>query len=431
MPSREALPIGRSIPVDPATIWSVLTGMARGPSLQPGDELVAAEAVYEAPIVVGVPGLSVRSANSRAPAVFTKPVTLNARGAKLLRAVVKPGSGDSYAVGLSAPDCEVAWNEITEFGARGIQIGKGAEGAHVHHNWVHGQLALTGAGVAGIIAGTGRGTTADVMRALIEWNLIEKIRAFQGIEFKSEGNTAQWNTLLDGAEIVCRHGNKNRILANWVENGMIGLAGVNPLAMWNRVFGTTPRRGRSAVAIRAGSLPPGAAPQASEYVPALDAIVAGEGADILDGWVKGEGKSWDNAPKGSRARKFRGEVFKGDKPGGVSLDELAVPGEPMVPQKLSAAMVGPNGDHDPAEPANPPPVEPGPVTPPPVEPPPAPSDKAKLRAARKAMEKARATLKAGFPEDDKAQLRAAMKDAYGTLGKALGIPAKKGGRGID
>lgn len=359
-----------TIQADPSTLHSILTRQAKALP-KPGEVIDLAPAEYDIPIEVNS-AWTLRSAQPRSPAIFTKRVGLNARGAKLLQAIVRPGTaGDGFAVGISAPDCEVGWCEVTQFGARGIQIDRGGVGAHVHHNWVHGQLPLTGAGVAGIIAGTGRGTTDIVMKALIEWNLLEDLRAFQGIEFKSEGNTAQYNTLLGGAEIVCRHGDRNWVLANWVENGMIGLAGVNPVAMWNRVTGETPRRGRSAVAIRAGSLPPGAAPQASEYVPALDAIVAGEGADILDGWVKGEGKSWDNAPKGSKARRFRGEVYKGDKPGGVAMDDLELPSR-MVPQKLTREMVGPGGSHDPGEPQEPGPVDPPPVAPPATEPEPGP-----------------------------------------------------------
>src|SRR4029453_15998969 len=101
----------------------------------------------------------------RAPEVFTKTLRLTQAGQKLERVKIVPGA-EPAAVEISAPNCEVAWCEVTGFAARGIVVQKGGTNAHIHHNWVHDQAPLVGAAVAGIIAGTGRGTTADSMKAL-------------------------------------------------------------------------------------------------------------------------------------------------------------------------------------------------------------------------------------------------------------------------
>jgi hypothetical protein len=181
------------------------------------------------------------------------------------------------------------------------------------------------------------------MKALIELNLIERLRAFQAIEFKSSDNTAQLNTVLDGGEIVVRHGSRNRTIANWVENGLIGLCGDDPVSMFDRVFGRTPNRGPSGIAIRAGTIPPGP-PQASEYVPARRAIIIETDSDIIDGWIKGDG--WTVAPVDSRSRRFRGRIERGGRPGGVRVDDDASDARRIVPRKLTPAMVGPNGRDD-------------------------------------------------------------------------------------
>jgi hypothetical protein len=313
----------RAMEAAPDTLWSILTGQARGPSLEPGDAILLAESAdFSMPVESPVPGLVLRSANTRAPAVFTKTVRLTQAGQKLERVKIVPGA-EPAAVEISAPNCEVAWCEVTGFAARGIVIQKGGTGAHIHHNWVHDQAPLVGAAVAGIIAGTGRGTTADSMKALIELNLIERLRAFQAIEFKSSDNTAQLNTVLDGGEIVVRHGSRNRTIANWVENGRIGLCGDDPVSMFDRVFGRTPNRGPSGIAIRAGTIPPGP-PQASEYVPARRAIIIETDSDIIDGWIKGDG--WTVAPVDSRSRRFRGRIERGGRPGGVRVDDDASAG---------------------------------------------------------------------------------------------------------
>jgi hypothetical protein len=357
----------RAMEAAPDTLWSILTGQARGPSLEPGDAILLAEsAEFSMPIESPVPGLVLRSANTRAPAVFTKTVRLTQAGQKLERVKIVPGA-EPAAVEISAPNCEVAWCEVTGFAARGIVVQKGGTNAHIHHNWVHGQAPLVGAAVAGIIAGTGRGTTADSMKALIELNLIERLRAFQAIEFKSSDNTAQLNTVLDGGEIVVRHGSRNRTIANWVENGLIGLCGDDPVSMFDRVFGRTPNRGPSGIAIRAGTIPPGP-PQASEYVPARRAIIIETDSDIIDGWIKGDG--WTVAPVDSRSRRFRGRIERGGRPGGVRVDDDASDARRIVPRKLTPAMVGPNGrdDGSSAEPTTPTQPLPGPLPTDPGEP---------------------------------------------------------------
>jgi hypothetical protein len=357
----------RAMEAAPDTLWSILTGQARGPSLEPGDAILLAEsAEFSMPIESPVPGLVLRSANTRAPAVFTKTVRLTQAGQKLERVKIVPGA-EPAAVEISAPNCEVAWCEVTGFAARGIVVQKGGTNAHIHHNWVHDQAPLVGAAVAGIIAGTGRGTTADSMKALIELNLIERLRAFQAIEFKSSDNTAQLNTVLDGGEIVVRHGSRNRTIANWVENGLIGLCGDDPVSMFDRVFGRTPNRGPSGIAIRAGTIPPGP-PQASEYVPARRAIIIETDSDIIDGWIKGDG--WTVAPVDSRSRRFRGRIERGGRPGGVRVDDDASDARRIVPRKLTPAMVGPNGrdDGSSAEPTTPTQPLPGPLPTDPGEP---------------------------------------------------------------
>ena len=203
-------------------------------TVQPGDT-VELRGEFTKPIKLQVSRVTLRSADLNAPPTIKSTIRLAQPEQKVLGLKVVPGASPA-AIEVAAPGCEVGWCEITGFAARGIVIGKTGIGAHVHHNWVHDQAALTGAAVAGIIAGTGRGTSATPIQALIESNRLEKLKAFQAIEFKSSRNKARGNTVI-GAEIVMRHGNDNRTEGNWVKDGLIGLCGERPVSAFDQVFG--------------------------------------------------------------------------------------------------------------------------------------------------------------------------------------------------
>ncbi len=211
-------------------------------TVQPGDT-VELRGEFTKPIKLQVSRVTLRPADLNAPPTIKSTIRLAQPEQKVLGLKVVPGAS-AAAIEVAAPGCEVGWCEITGFAARGIVIGKTGTGAHVHHNWVHDQAALTGAAVAGIIAGTGRGTSATPIQALIESNRLEKLKAFQAIEFKSSRNKARGNTVI-GAEIVMRHGNDNRTEGNWVKDGLIGLCGERPVSAFDHVFGQTASRGPS------------------------------------------------------------------------------------------------------------------------------------------------------------------------------------------
>ena len=123
-------------------------------TVQPGDT-VELRGEFTKPIKLQVSRVTLRSADLNAPATIKSTIRLAQPEQKVLGLKVVPGAS-AAAIEVAAPGCEVGWCEITGFAARGIVIGKTGTGAHVHHNWVHDQAALTGAAVAGIIAGTGR-----------------------------------------------------------------------------------------------------------------------------------------------------------------------------------------------------------------------------------------------------------------------------------
>ena len=307
-------------------------------TVQPGDT-VELRGEFTKPIKLQVSRVTLRPADLNAPPTIKSTIRLAQPEQKVLGLKVVPGAS-AAAIEVAAPGCEVGWCEITGFAARGIVIGKTGTGAHVHHNWVHDQAALTGAAVAGIIAGTGRGTSATPIQALIEFNRLEKLKAFQAIEFKSSRNKARGNTVI-GAEIVMRHGNDNRTEGNWVKDGLIGLCGERPVSAFDHVFGETASRGPSGIALRAGTID-SSTPQAGQYIPARDAIVCDTSSDIIDGWVKGNGVRWTEPPVNSGSARHTGTVKDAKCPGGVSPANVQNSAAP-APRELTADEVGPKG----------------------------------------------------------------------------------------
>ena len=231
---------------------------------------------------------------------------------KVLGLKVVPGAS-AAAIEVAAPGCEVGWCEITGFAARGIVIGKTGTGAHVHHNWVHDQAALTGAAVAGIIAGTGRGTSATPIQALIESNRLEKLKAFQAIEFKSSRNNARGNTVI-GAEIVMRHGNDNRTESNWVKDGLIGLCGDRPVSAFDQVFGTRRKPGPVRHRAQGGHHQLQHTAGGSSSSRPVTQSSATPSSDIIDGWVKGNGVRWTEPPVNSGSARHNGTVKEASAP---------------------------------------------------------------------------------------------------------------------
>jgi hypothetical protein len=232
-------------------------------SAKPGDRIVLADGVYAGDFTITQPGtpeqpiviMAARTLGAtitghirvRAPDVslvglnVTLGIDLKGDRARASRCKVD-GSGLEPPFELSGgTGVVVEFCELTNFGGRGLQIEDDAREPRIYRNWVHGQYGSDSDAIAGIIAGTGKGTSATPIAAHILENRVEQMSARQAIELKSSGNRVEGNTVVGvtkPADILVRHGLDNVLVSNWVENGRLLVGDTRTVAIRNRVSGS-------------------------------------------------------------------------------------------------------------------------------------------------------------------------------------------------
>lgn len=186
--------------------------------------------------------------------VITGGIVLNGDRARASRCRIESGSETAVVEISGGTGVVVELCEMTNFGGRGIQIGGGARAPRLYRNWIHGQFPDDNQGVAAIISGLGKNTSALPIGAHILENLLEGLSARQAIETKSSSNRIERNTVIGGSrpgDVLVRHGLDNVLIGNWVENGRLLVGDRGSIAAYNRVGGT---RHEPCLGVKAGTL---------------------------------------------------------------------------------------------------------------------------------------------------------------------------------
>jgi hypothetical protein len=238
----------REVPVSSAAELTLALAEA-----QPGDHIVLADGAYAGGFVYARPGTAadpvvVRSANPLGASIRGSVAVSAAYG--WLYGVMLPGTDVRIAAdGVRLARCkqtetlspavlvtaghgvEVDHNEIAGCHDRGICLQAdpaspaALQGVHVHHNYLHDFNAAPAANVhAGLEIGTAADQAGASVKALVEWNLFHNVGAgSDGVVIRSSDNLVQHNTLLGcRARLANRHGERNQLVANWVE-GCLGV----------------------------------------------------------------------------------------------------------------------------------------------------------------------------------------------------------------
>jgi hypothetical protein len=343
----------RAVHAAPDTLWALLTGQARGPSLQPGDELVLEGAEFDMPVKLRVPGLSLRSAEPRAPATLKQTLSLSADGTRASDVRVV-GSTERSAVTISGRDCVLSRFEVTGHQRQGMEVTGRARNPLVELGWIHGQVPGAEAGTprANLIFGSDKQTSDEAIGGVARYILIETTSSNRNAAEIKATSVRYENIVAPGGRVYTRHGLRNQLvscmarlllanedaaLVGCVADGADGLVGIKA----GGITGDELRRGQKGYPIGVDAL-----------------LVACEGLHVV-GFTQGDGPAWSKPPHGSRVYRPQGRVEArlgatyatlADLPDGIAL-----PARQAV--RLTSAMVGVNGsgigDAEPTAPGTP------------------------------------------------------------------------------
>ena len=128
--------------------------------------------------------------------------------------------GNSMFVGsglkLTGVGSEVHHCDFGQYKSKAVDVRATATGAYIHDNVIHDPAS---SGSNAIMVGVSTKDTGKVLGARIENNRIENtiLGSSETISFKSSGNICSGNMLINGNNIVNRHGEDNQIIGNRLE----------------------------------------------------------------------------------------------------------------------------------------------------------------------------------------------------------------------
>jgi hypothetical protein len=164
---------------------------------------------------------------------------------------------------------EIDHNEISGCHDRGICVQADPanpaklRGVHVHHNYLHDFNADQALSVhTGIEIGTAPDQAGVSVQAVVEWNLLQRVGTGSDcVAVRSSDNLVQLNTLLAcPGHLASRQGERNRLVANWVEASLgVRLSDRNGTATGNVLIGC-----QDGLELMAGNAAPGGAYPACE-----------------------------------------------------------------------------------------------------------------------------------------------------------------------
>lgn len=330
----------RSIPAAPDTLWAILTGQSRGPSLAPGDELVLAPAAeFAMPVKLRVPGVSLRSAEPRAPATLRSTLSLSADGTRASEVRIV-GSTERAAVTISGSDCVLSRFEVTGHRFRGVEVAGSARNPLIELGWIHGQVpgAEPGTPRSNLIFGSDKGTSDDEIGGVARYLLIETAAGNRNAaEIKASAVRFE-NIVAPGGRVYTRHGKGNQLV-----NCIARLVLANEDAA---LIGCVGEGEGGLVGIKAGGITGDELRQGKKGYPiGIDArLIACSGLHVI-GFAQGDGPAWSRPPRGSAVYRPDGRVETRLGAEVRTLSEL--PSGIVLPRRhavrLTSAMVGVSG----------------------------------------------------------------------------------------
>jgi hypothetical protein len=252
-----------------------------------GEFVLAAAGTAEAPIVVeaeephqarltghvrvtGAYGVLSRLLLERAE------VELAADGARMTRCRQADTRGIAVLVSRGRA-VEVDRNELFGLRGRGISVRPDGDGAlpelRIHRNHVRDFVGASGENVhEAVQLGQSKRHSRVRLRAVLELNLIERVSVdSEAISIKSSDNLVRRNTLLDcRANLTNRHGERNRIEANWLERCL----GIVVHDRGNEVVGNVLVDCRNGIRVMGGDVPAAEWPALGSHPAAEETLVA-------------------------------------------------------------------------------------------------------------------------------------------------------------
>lgn len=235
-------------------------------SAKAGQTIALADGVYRSPngqFTATIPGLTLRATNphkarltsdlvlrgsdQRADRLFLDRSSVRIAGDRVQLSNSRIFGTEGTAVSISkGVDVRVAYNELFGIRGKGISIGpdprnpEALQRPRIDHNYIRDFVGeRNGESYAGIKVGETL-THSDIsVKAIVEYNLVSNLDlVHSAVSIKSSDNVIRYNTLLDSkGGIVNRHGERNRLEGNWVENSLgIWIRDEDNIAAGNKVI---------------------------------------------------------------------------------------------------------------------------------------------------------------------------------------------------
>ena len=235
-------------------------------------------------------------------------------------------------------NAEVDYNEFSGWSGRCIDFapvlnGKVGTNPHIHHNYMY---SPAGGGQVAISIGQQTGHHSINIRAVVEYNLLEKCKMEQVIRIKSSQNTIQYNTMINCGGMVNRHGRNNKYIGNWLEgcNGLV-LSDYNCEGRGNKLIDCS-----GGLQVMAGDITPSQVEQQEGGHPRSENCqVIGNDANFMRlGRTYG---SWKRTlpAVGTTVSGHKGKIGRGSE-SGTSINSSGASGAGNMARKLSRGQVG-------------------------------------------------------------------------------------------
>jgi hypothetical protein len=133
-------------------------------------------------------------------------------------------NGISTAISVRGADkAEIDRNEVTNWSGKGVDFDPAYERRngyrpHIYRNYFHNSAGDNKN--AAINIGQQARHHGELVRAVVEYNLIEDVPRYKALFCKSSQNIIRYNSLFNCQGLVNRHGFENQYIGNWLEDSI-------------------------------------------------------------------------------------------------------------------------------------------------------------------------------------------------------------------